>query len=137
MQRLTGGNALYFRTTILNALAGSAEVKAVTFTHDGHTYQGTEVRIEPYLHAELIDRFPRFEHKIYTFVLSKDIPGGFYRVSATTPGPTGEEPLAEESITFHDMAIRGSKHAAKKAAADDGADAAAAADQRPEEKSAK
>lgn len=139
MQRLTGGNALYFRGRILNALAGSAEVKPVTFTYDGKSYDGREIRIEPYLHVDLIDRFPNYEHKVYTFILSKDIPGGFYRVSAMTPGPSPDAPLTDESITFHGVTKLGTKHAEKKASAADsgGQGAAALADPPHEDKSTK
>ena len=139
MERLTGGSALYFRGRILNALAGSAEVKPVTFTYDGKSYEGREIRIEPYLHVDLIDRFPRFEHKLYTFVVSKDIPGGFYRVSAMTPGSSPDAPLTEESITFHGMTKLDAKHAEKKASAagSGGEDAAALSDPPHEDKSAK
>ncbi|MGB8274653.1 MAG: hypothetical protein WCF16_05210 [Alphaproteobacteria bacterium] len=140
MQRLTGGNALYFRKQILNALAGTAEVKPVTFTHDGREYKGTEIRVQPYVHADLVDRFPRFEYKVYVFVLSDEIPGGYYKVSAMTPGPSEDAPLTYEAVTFHGTKKLGSgKAEAKPASKEDTSktDATAVADRKRDEASPK
>lgn len=140
MQRLTGGNALYFRNRILTALAGTAEVKPVTFTHDGREYKGTEIRVQPYAQIELVDRFPKFEYKTYVFVLSDEIPGGYYKVSAMTPGPSEDAPLTYEAMTFHGIKKLGSgKAEAKPASKEDASekDAAAVADRKRDEASPK
>ncbi len=103
LQRLTGGNALYFRNRIRNALAGSAEVNPTSFTFQGETYNGTEIRIQPYLNAGLAHRFPKFARRIYVFILSDEIPGGFFRVRSITPAKPGEVALNEESVTFREI----------------------------------
>jgi hypothetical protein len=104
LQQLTGGNALYFRNRIRNALAGSAEVNPTTFTFRGETFNGTEIRIQPFLGVELAHRFPKYAQRTYVFILSDEIPGGFYRVSSITPAKPGEVALNEESLTFREIA---------------------------------
>lgn len=109
MQQLTGGSAFFFRRQILNALAGSATVKTVTFTMDGQSHEGTEVSVRPYTHGDMVDRYPRYQFKEYTFIFSKDLPGGVYRISAVTPGVTLNKPLTDESLTFHGTETLGVK----------------------------
>lgn len=103
MDRLTGGSALYFRSRIRHALAGKAKVEPVIFTFRGKEYEGTEISVQPYRDAELIDRFPRFEKKTYRFIVSKDIPGGFYKIESMTPMGADEPPLTDDVLTFRDM----------------------------------
>ena len=107
MQRMTGGNALYFRTRIRNAIA-AAETHPTTFTFRGKTYQGTEIRIQPYRDSDLISRFPQFSRKTYIFMLSKDIPGGFYQIRAMTPAGKKDVELTDERLTFNSMTEAGS-----------------------------
>ena len=103
MERLTEGNALYFRNRIKDALAGYAEMKDVTFDFDGRTLKGTAIRIMPYLNDPLNERYPRYAKKAYEFILSKDVPGGVYKITATTPDPLNDEPLTEDSMTFVEL----------------------------------
>lgn len=109
MQELTGGNALYFRNRIRNALAGSAQVNPTTFTFRGQTYDGTEIRIQPYVGVELAERFPRYAQRTYVFIMSDQIPGGFYRVSSITPAQPGEVALNEASVTFREIVPAGGR----------------------------
>lgn len=125
MQRINHGNALYYRNRIRNALAGSATVAPTTFTMDGKTLKGTEIRIQPYADDPDIDRYPRFKNKTYSFILSDEVPGGFYKVDAYTPDPLTNGPLMDEAITFHETrAPDGEKHAAAKSDRDSVADKA-------------
>ncbi|MEE9140688.1 MAG: hypothetical protein V3U18_07910 [Alphaproteobacteria bacterium] len=103
LQRLTGGSALYFRTRIRDALAGSAETNPTTFSFNGETFSGIEIRIQPFANAELKKRFPRLARKIYVFVLSDKIPGGFYRISSLTPVRKGDSMTSDETVTFREI----------------------------------
>lgn len=103
MQRLTGGNALYFRNRIRYAFAGEPKVRPVTFTYTGKEVSGTEITIQPYLKAELRYRYPKFVAKKYIFTLSDEIPGGVYAIRAVTPSKNGGDPLTDESVTFREV----------------------------------
>jgi hypothetical protein len=102
MERLTQGKALYFRNRIRNALAGSASLKPTSFDFNGKTVKGTEIRIEPFADDPLNERYPRFAKRAYVFVLSDEIPGGIYKINSLTPGPSGSQPLMDESVTFRE-----------------------------------
>lgn len=111
MQRLTRGNALYYRVRIRNALAGSASVKPTTFDFNGKTLTGTEIRVQPFANDPLNEKYPRFAKKSYVFILSNEIPGGFYKMDASTPDPSGDQPLVDESVTFREMRAPETAHA--------------------------
>ena len=109
MQRMTGGNALYFRNRIRQGLASTNEIKPTTFTFDGKEYKGREIDVHPYAEAELKARFKRFSDKTYTFILSDEIPGGIYQVRSLVPAEAGtdsNEPLVEETMTFRAVGTR-------------------------------
>jgi hypothetical protein len=112
MAHLTRGHALYYRNRIRNALAGSAEMKDTSFEFGGKTVKGTEISVMPYADDPLNERYPRFAKKKYVFVLSKDVPGGFFKIDSVTPDPSGTQPLVAETLTFHDVHAPETKHAA-------------------------
>jgi hypothetical protein len=105
MERLTGGNALYFRNRIRYAFAGDPELRAVTFSHDGKEISGTEITIRPFLKDELRYRYPKFAAKRYIFTLSDEVPGGVHNIRAVTPSKKGSEPLTDESVTFREIKV--------------------------------
>jgi hypothetical protein len=84
MKRLTGGATGYFRKRIRLALAQAQELRPVRFVYAGEERQGQEVRIQPYLNDPLRERFPAYENKSYVFILSKEVPGGLYRIRSAT-----------------------------------------------------
>ena len=103
LHRLTKGGAVYFRNRIRNALAGSATVKPTSFGFGGKTVKGTEIRIEPFANDPLNDRYPRFAKRSYVFLLSDEVPGGFYKVDSFTPDPSSDTPLLDESMTLREL----------------------------------
>ena len=111
MGRLTHGHQLYYRTRIRNALAGSATVTPITFQFDGKKVSGTQISVMPYADDPKNVDYPRFAKKKYTFILSKEVPGGFYKIDTYTPDPLSDKPLVAETLTFHDMHAPEEKHA--------------------------
>jgi len=103
LQRQTHGNALYFRTLIRQALAGSATLAPTTFDFNGAKHKGTEIRVQPYINDPSNERYPEFAKKTYIFILSDEIPGSVYKVNAITPGPTDDQPITDESVTFREI----------------------------------
>lgn len=100
MQRLTGGQAAYFRKRIRLALASSAQVRPQRFTYAGKQFEGREVRIQPYLDDPLHARFEKYTNKTYTFVVSDQVPGGVYQMRTSLADKAGEVPLMDESLTL-------------------------------------
>ena len=103
MQRLTGGQASYFRRRVRTALADAAEVRPVTLQFGGHSIAGEQITVHPYRDDPLRKRFERLADKAYTFTLSNQIPGAVYRLQTmvSTPGASDDTPpLIAETLTL-------------------------------------
>jgi hypothetical protein len=108
MKRLTGGSTSYFRKRIRMALAEGAEVSRQAVTYQGKTLQAQTVRIQPYLNDPMHARFEKYLHKIYTFVLSEQVPGGVYQLRTSigkpetvrTSGKPAATPVIDETLTL-------------------------------------
>jgi hypothetical protein len=103
MQRLTGGQASYFRKRVRMALADAAEVQPVTFQFGGHSVAGEQITVHPYRDDPLRKCFEWLADKAYTFTLSDQIPGAVYRMQTVVSAPgAGEQipPLIAETLTF-------------------------------------
>jgi hypothetical protein len=112
MKRLTGGSTSYFRKRIRMALAEHAQMSRQQIVYEGKTLQAQVVRIQPYLDDPMHARFEKYLHKIYTFVLSEQVPGGLFqlrtsvgkpepmRTAAGAPGPAATVPVIDETLTL-------------------------------------
>lgn len=100
LSEATGGSELYFRNRIRESFAGAAEVAEVTLPDGGAPAR--LVTVEPFVDDPMIDRFPRYRHKRYEFLLSTAVPGGVERLSAVLPAEGGGAPAVEETVTFEE-----------------------------------
>jgi len=103
MQRLTGGQASYFRKRVRMALADAAEVRSTTFQFEGRSVAGEQITIQPYHDDPLRTRFPRFANKVYTFTLSDQVPGGVYRMQTVVQAADAAAdapPLIAQTLTL-------------------------------------
>lgn len=103
MQRLTGGQAAYFRKRVRMALAGAADVVPVTFEYGGQRLSGQQITVQPYRRDPLRSRYERLADKSYVFTLCEQVPGSVYRLQSLVPAPADRDdarPLIEETITF-------------------------------------
>ena len=105
MQRVTKGQANYYRKRIRLALADSADVKPFKFKFAGKELNGTEITVYPYLDDPAKSRFARYADKTYRFILSDQVPGTVYEMHTlmrdSSPGGDGK-PLIDETLTFAD-----------------------------------
>ncbi len=102
MQRITGGNALFFRTRIRHGIA-AADAVAVQFPFEGKSVDGLKIEVQPFADAELSRRFPKYREKTYTFLLSEAVPGGIYQIRAHTVRSTDDKIILDESLTYHNI----------------------------------
>lgn len=89
MKRLTGGSSNYFRKRIRMALAQDAQVSMQSISYHGKPVQAQVVRIQPYLHDPMHERFENYLRKTYTFVLSERVPGGLYELRTSLGNGNG------------------------------------------------
>lgn len=98
MQRLTKGQANYFRKRIRMALYQAAQVREVRFSYRGQTLAGREIVIQPYLDDPNRARFEQLARKQYVFLLSDAVPGTVVSIRTTASSDGSTSPLIEEAL---------------------------------------
>ena len=100
MQRLTQGQANYFRKRIRMAVFQGAQVREVALQYRGRSVAGREIEIAPYLDDPLHERFEKLANKRYWFTLSNAVPGGVASIRTRVVGATDSVPplIAEELL---------------------------------------
>jgi hypothetical protein len=98
MQRLTKGNANYFRKRIRMALYASASIQDASFTWRGKPVAGKTVTIRPYLDDPNHARFENFVRKQYVFSLSDAVPGGVVAIRTQAAAAEGSATLIDEQL---------------------------------------
>ena len=88
----------YFQRRIKFAFAEAAKTEAVKFEFAGKTYAGKKVTITPYVDDPRRAAFEKFADKVYSFVVSEELPGFLYEIRATVPGSAGAPPLIDETL---------------------------------------
>ena len=79
MQRLTGGNALFFRSRIRHTIAAT-EIKDVELEFQGNKIVGKQIAFQPFLETKLKNRVSRYKTKKFVLTMSKDIPGFIFKI---------------------------------------------------------
>ena len=79
MQRLTGGNALFFRSRIRHTIAAT-EIKDIKFNFLGNAYTGKEISFQPFLETALKNRVSRYKTKKFVVTMSDEIPGFIFKI---------------------------------------------------------
>ncbi len=101
MQRLTKGQANYFRKRIRMAVYQGATLRPVQVAWAGKPVDAQEIVIRPYLDDPLRERFAQLAGKEYLFTLSDAVPGGVLSLRSRVAGSTpGAAPLLGEEMTL-------------------------------------
>ena len=79
MQRLTGGNALFFRSRIRHTIAAT-EIKDVELEFQGDKFSGKQISFQPFLETKLKNRVSRYKTKKFVLTMSEDIPGFIFKI---------------------------------------------------------
>lgn len=98
MQRLTGGNALFFRSRIRHAIAAT-DIKESSFEFDDKIYQSKEIIFRPFTETKLKNRVSRYQQKKFTVILSDDIPGGIFKIESESIDENSGDKV-KETLTF-------------------------------------
>ncbi len=84
MARVTGGSPFYIRNRMKEVLREGGEMTAVTAEHDGASVPADELVFRPFANDPNRDRMGAFADLELRFVLSRETPGGFLLLSAST-----------------------------------------------------
>jgi hypothetical protein len=98
MQRLTRGQANYFRKRIRMAASLQTVVKDVRLQVGGREVAGREITLTPYTDDPLRVRFEKLANKEYVFTLSDAVPGGVVAMRSQVAAAGAQAPalLVEE-----------------------------------------
>jgi len=102
MQRLTGGNALFFRSRIRHAIAAT-EISEKKINFNGQEINATEIYFQPFLKTKLKNRVSRYKTKEFRVVLSKDIPGQIYQITTYSNDTEDTDDITTEKLTFQGL----------------------------------
>jgi hypothetical protein len=100
MQRLTQGNANYFRKRIRMAVYQGASIRDLTLQYRGRPVAVREIGISPYLDDPNRSRYEKLASKQYLFMLSDSVPGGLYGIRTRIDGESADAPplMVEEMM---------------------------------------
>ena len=99
MQRLTGGNALFFRSRIRHAIAAT-DVKDIEFNFNGQKYSGKEITFTPFEDTKLKNRVTRYKNKKFKVLLSENIPGHIYKIETFTKDSENQNDIVKETLLY-------------------------------------
>ena len=99
MQRLTGGNALFFRSRIRHSIAAT-DVEDIEFNFNGEKYSGKQVSFQPFLKTELKNRVSRYKTKKFIVTMSENIPGFIYKIETYIKDLENPDDMVKETLTF-------------------------------------
>ena len=99
MQRLTGGNALFFRSRIRHSIAAT-DVEDIEFNFNGEKYSGQQVSFQPFLETELKNRVSRYKTKKFIVTMSENIPGFIYKIETYIKDLENPDDKVRETLTF-------------------------------------
>lgn len=101
MQRLTKGQANYFRKRIRMAIYQGATIRDVQASVGGRTVAAREITITPYTDDPNAAKFTAYLGKRYVFTLSDAVPGGVVAIATRVEGATLGSPVVwTEEMTY-------------------------------------
>ena len=99
MQRLTGGNALFFRSRIRHTIAAT-EIKDTEINLGNKKIPAKIISFQPFTETELKNRVSRYKTKKFIIVMSDEIPGYIYRIEAFIKDLEDPDDMVKETLQF-------------------------------------
>ncbi len=99
MNRLTKGQAAYFRKRIRMAIYKGAKLSDVVVNYKGKSVPAQRISIQPYTDDALRSRFEQLADKEYIFTLSKDVPGAVVSIRAIVKNPAAKAGASSPSTS--------------------------------------
>ncbi len=99
MQRLTGGNALFFRSRIRHTIAAT-EVTDVEIEHNGTKIEAKRISFQPFTQTKLKNRVSRYKTKKFDVIMSDKIPGYIYKIETYIKDIENPEDIVKEVLVY-------------------------------------
>jgi hypothetical protein len=101
MQRLTKGQANYFRKRIRMAVFNAATITELSVPYQGSNVAAKQITVTPYTDDPLRARFENLAAKRYVFTLSDAVPGGVLSIrTQVDAAAAGTPPLLAEEMAL-------------------------------------
>ena len=99
MQRLTGGNALFFRSRIRHTIAAT-EIKDTEINLDNKKIPAKMISFQPFTETELKNRVSRYKTKKFVIIMSDEIPGYIYKIETFIKDLEDPDDMVKETLQF-------------------------------------
>merc|ERR1711907_881957 len=99
MQRLTGGNALFFRSRIRHTIAAT-DVKDIKINYNNQEIAAKEIAFQPFTKTELKNRVSRYKTKKFIITMSEEIPGYIFKIEAFIKDLENPDDMVKEVLEF-------------------------------------
>lgn len=99
MQRLTGGNALFFRSRIRHSIAAT-EIKQTFIDLNGKSLPAKEIYFKPFLETKLKNRVSRYKEKEFKVILCSEIPGHIYKIETFSKDSENNDDIVKETLIY-------------------------------------
>ena len=99
MQRLTGGNALFFRSRIRHTIAAT-DVKEIEIKLNDEVIKGKEISFQPFTKTELKNRVSRYKTKKFKITMSDSIPGYIYKIETFIKDLEDPDDMVKEVLQY-------------------------------------
>ncbi len=90
MSNQAGGSPFYIRNRIKDALLRDAEIRPLSVPIGGHDVAAQEITLHPFADDAARDRMSGFADLALVAVVSEDVPGWYYSLTASAPAAPGE-----------------------------------------------
>tara|TARA_B100000963_G_scaffold306890_1_gene281727 strand:- start:1609 stop:2004 length:396 start_codon:yes stop_codon:yes gene_type:complete len=99
MQRLTGGNALFFRSRIRHTIAAT-EIKDIKIDFNNKKIAAKEISFQPFTETELKNRVSRYKTKKFVIVMSDAVPGFIFKIETFIKDLENPDDMVKETLQY-------------------------------------
>ena len=102
MQRLTGGNALFFRSRIRHTIAAT-QIEETEIEFNNQKLPGYQISFQPFTETKLKNRVSRYKTKKFNVIMSDKIPGKIFRIETFIKDLENPDDMVKEILEFQGM----------------------------------
>jgi hypothetical protein len=104
MVQLAGGNNLYFKNRLRDALLNKAKIETVTVDFDGKPVEVSKITVAPFVGDPNAAKMLGYEGATFEFLAGDGVPGGLYALKSHYESPISGAPQLDETITLDKVA---------------------------------
>lgn len=102
MQRLTGGNALFFRSRIRHTIAAT-QIEETEIEYNNQKLPGYQISFQPFTKTKLKNRVSRYKTKKFNVIMSDKIPGKIFKIETFIKDLENPDDMVKEILEFQGM----------------------------------